>query len=104
VCYFPIRTNVVVHHVWKPTDFLFNVLSGDCCSEYPATVALVEVDNIFDSFDGGKCVDPGKTLHCPLNDNSPHVHHTGQRQVWGYILGSSLRTVSLSFWTSFFTK
>jgi hypothetical protein len=29
---------------------------GWCCSEYMATAAFVEVDNLFDSFNGGMCV------------------------------------------------
>jgi hypothetical protein len=54
---------MVVHHVRKLTDFLFNVLSGGCCSEYLTTAAFVEdVDNLFDSFNGGMRVDAGKTL------------------------------------------
>jgi hypothetical protein len=53
---------MVVHHVRKPTNFLFNILSGGYCNEYLATAALVEeVGNLFDSFNGGMHVDPGKT-------------------------------------------
>jgi hypothetical protein len=49
---------MVYHHVRKPTNSLFNVLSGGCCSEYLTTATFVEeVDNLFDSFSG---VDPGK--------------------------------------------
>jgi hypothetical protein len=50
---------MVVHYVRKLTEFLFNVLSGGCCSGYLVTAAFVEdVDNLFDSFNGGTCVDP----------------------------------------------
>jgi hypothetical protein len=34
-----------------------------------------EVDHLFDSFNGGMHFDPGKTLGCPLSDNSPHMNH-----------------------------
>jgi hypothetical protein len=45
-----------------------------CCNEYLATAAFVEqVDNIFDSINGGTRFEQGKTLRCPLNDNSPHI-------------------------------
>jgi hypothetical protein len=38
----------------KTINFLFNVVSGGCSSEYLATAALVEkVDHLFDSFNGG---------------------------------------------------
>jgi hypothetical protein len=54
---------MLVHHVRKPTNFLCNVLSGECCTEYLATATYVEeIDNLFDSFNGGMRVDPGKTL------------------------------------------
>jgi hypothetical protein len=65
---------MVFHHVRKPTNFLFNVLSGGCCSEYLATDAFFE-DNLFDSPNVGMCDDPGKTLCCPPSDNSPHIEH-----------------------------
>jgi hypothetical protein len=40
------------------------------------TAAFVEeVDLLFDSFNGGTRVDPGKTLRCPLSNNSPHMVH-----------------------------
>jgi hypothetical protein len=38
-------------------------------------VFVEKVDNLIDNFNGGMRVDPGKTLHCPLNDNSPHIDH-----------------------------
>jgi hypothetical protein len=37
---------MVVHHVRKSTDFLFNILPGGCCSEYLATAAYVEEADI----------------------------------------------------------
>jgi hypothetical protein len=58
-----------------PTNFLFNVLSGECCSECLATAAFIKVDNLFHRFNGGMHVDLGKTLCCPLNDDSPHTDH-----------------------------
>jgi hypothetical protein len=53
---------MVVHHVWKPTNFFFNnMFSGDCCSEYLATAAFVdEFDNFSNSFNGGKSGDQEK--------------------------------------------
>jgi hypothetical protein len=70
---------MVVHHVKKPTDFLFSVLSGECWSEYLATAAFdQEIYNLFDNFNGGMHVDLGKTLHS-LNNN---IYITGQMQVW----------------------
>jgi hypothetical protein len=52
------------------------VVSGEGCSEYLAKAEFVEkVDNLFNSFSGGMCVDPGKTLYCPLCDNSPHIDY-----------------------------
>lgn len=32
-----------------------------------------EVDNLFDSFSGAMHVEPGKTLHFLLSDDSPHI-------------------------------
>jgi hypothetical protein len=52
------------------------VVSGGGCSKYLATAEFVEeVDSLFSSFNGGMSVDPGKALHCPLSDNSPHIGH-----------------------------
>jgi hypothetical protein len=56
---------------------------GGCCSEYLATAAFVEqVHNLLDNFNGGKRFDQGKTLHFPLNDNSPHVEHWKKASMW----------------------
>jgi hypothetical protein len=67
---------MITYHVRKTINFLFILLSGGCSSEHLATAAFVEeVDHRFDSFNGGTCVDPGKTLRCSLSDNSPHMDH-----------------------------
>jgi hypothetical protein len=67
---------MVTYHVRKTINFLFNVVSGVCSSEYLATAALVEeVYHLFDSFSVGTRVDPGKILRCPLRDKSPHMDH-----------------------------
>jgi hypothetical protein len=66
---------MVVHHIRKPTNFIFNVLSGDCCSDYLSTAVFVEVDYLFVSFSGGKHVDPRKILDCPLIDSSLYTDH-----------------------------
>jgi hypothetical protein len=63
-----IRTYMTEKH------FILKV-SGEDCSKYLATAEFVEVDNLFDSFNGGTCVAIGKTLHCLLSDGSPHVGH-----------------------------
>jgi hypothetical protein len=33
---------MVVRHIRESTNFLFNVVSGSCCSEYLATAVYVE--------------------------------------------------------------
>jgi hypothetical protein len=65
-----------MHHVRKPIDILFNVLSTWCCSEYRATAAFVQkvltslIVSVFVMH-----VDIRKLLRCPLNDNNPHTGH-----------------------------
>jgi hypothetical protein len=67
---------MVTYHVRQTINFLFIFLSEGCSSEYLVTAAFVEeVDHLFHSFNGGTHVDPGKTLRCPLSDDSPHVDH-----------------------------
>jgi hypothetical protein len=74
---------MVVHHVRKPTNFLFNFLSGGCCRKYLGIAVFVqEVDNLFVSCNGGTHVDTGKTLCPPLNNNSPHINHCWESLVW----------------------
>jgi hypothetical protein len=40
-----------------------------------------------DSFNGGMHVDPGKTLCCPLNDNSPHIDQWTKASMGGWLIG-----------------
>jgi hypothetical protein len=71
---------MVIHHVSKLTNFVFNVYSRGFCSENLATAAFVDQDDsLFDRFNGGTHVDKKKkkkkTMRCPLSDNSPHIEH-----------------------------
>jgi hypothetical protein len=67
---------MTVKHERKPSHLLYMDVSGGDYSEYLATAQFVEeVDSLFDSFNGGTSVDPGKKLRCPLSDNSPHIRH-----------------------------
>jgi hypothetical protein len=34
-----------------------------------------EIEKLLDSFNSVKCAAPGKALHSPLSDNSPHIGH-----------------------------
>jgi hypothetical protein len=87
---------MVIHYVRKPTNFVLNVYSGGCCSEYLATAVFVEqVDSLFDSFNGGTRVDQAKTLRCPLSDNSPHIEHWKKASMG--VNRASSRMVNLPF-------
>jgi hypothetical protein len=79
---------MAVHHVRKLTDFLFNVLSGECCSEYVATFAFVKLITSA-SFDGGKCVDPGKTLLAHLLITVPCISLVRGKYGDKYLCGNS---------------
>jgi hypothetical protein len=60
---------MTVKHVRKISYFLLMVVSGRSCSKYVATAEIVkEADYVLDSFNGGSCVDTGKTMHCLLSD------------------------------------
>jgi hypothetical protein len=60
-----IRTFVTARHVRKLSHILLMVVLGGGCSEYLATTHIVEeVGNLFENFNGGTHVDPGKTLCC----------------------------------------
>jgi hypothetical protein len=41
----------------------------------PTAVFVEGIDKLFDSFDSVKRAAPGKVLHSPLSDNSPHIGH-----------------------------
>jgi hypothetical protein len=58
------------------TDALYFLLISICGgfdSEYLASTTFVEADNLFGSLISAMCVASGKTLHCPLSDDSPHI-------------------------------
>ena len=45
-------------------------------SKYLPTAVFVEgINKLFDSFNSVKRAAPGKVLHSPLSDNSPHIGH-----------------------------
>ena len=45
------------------------------CKYLPAAVFVEDVNKLFDSFSSVKHAAPGKALHSPLCDNSPHIGH-----------------------------
>jgi hypothetical protein len=47
------------------------MVSGESCSVFLAVAKFVkEVDNLLDNFSGVLHIDPGKTLCCPVSDDS----------------------------------
>ena len=55
---------------------MFVCFVGVFSSEYlPTTVFVEDVDKLFDSFNSVKHAAPGKALHSPLSDSSPHIGH-----------------------------
>jgi hypothetical protein len=71
-----------------PTNLLFNVLSGGCCSEYLATAAFVEeVNNLFDSFMVERVLTKGRHWVAYSVINSPHIDHWKKSKYGGKELG-----------------
>jgi hypothetical protein len=56
----------ILRHVRELTTFLFNILRRGCCRDYqPADAFVEEAGNIFDTFNDGTCVHPGKAFALP---------------------------------------
>jgi uncharacterized membrane protein len=75
VCYSPIWRNMVFHYVRKPTNFLFNVLSGGCCRRNLLWTWAPSLPCFADKFSSSQYIstslsEDGQSSFCPLSSSN----------------------------------